>query len=140
MGLLCATQSTLTIAQDAPIFHKGEIATINNHTGTVWLNELSGPDSIFNYGIAVATFAPGAKLDWHVHPGGQILLVTEGIGYYQEKGKPRKIVRKGEVIKCLPGILHWHTTLAWCITKQQFCLYSNYTDAKRKNNLAKEGN
>jgi quercetin dioxygenase-like cupin family protein len=35
------------------------------------------------------------------------LLITEGAGYYQEKGKPRQIVHKGDVIKCLQGVAHW---------------------------------
>lgn len=108
MILLSAVLSSRVMAQNDPIFPKGEIATVNNHTGTVWLNELSGPDSIFNYSIAVATFGPGAKLDWHIHPGGQILLITEGTGYYQEKGKPIQIVHKGDVIKCAPAVEHWH--------------------------------
>ena len=95
-------------AQQAALFPKGEIATVDNHTGTVWLNELSAPDSVFAYSIATATFAPGAKLDWHMHPAGQILLITEGAGYYQERGKPRQTVQKGQVIKCLPGVEHWH--------------------------------
>jgi len=63
---------------------------------------------IFTFSIAVAKFPPGKKLDWHYHPGGQILIITEGIGYYQERGKPKRIVRKGEVVKCLPGVEHWH--------------------------------
>ena len=106
--LLSAALLTKAMAQDASIFPKGEISTTNNHTGAVWLNELSGSDSIFNYSIAVATFASGAKLDWHIHPGGQILLIAEGTGYYQEKGKPIQIVHKGDVIKCAPGVEHWH--------------------------------
>jgi quercetin dioxygenase-like cupin family protein len=40
--------------------------------------------------VAHAEFAPGAKLDWHIHPGGQILMITEGTGYYQEKASPSK--------------------------------------------------
>jgi len=95
-------------AQDTTIFPKGEVATVDNHTGTVWLKELNHPDSILNFSLAQASFAPGAKLDWHIHPAGQYLLITEGVGYYQEKGKPGKIVRKGDVIKCDPGIAHWH--------------------------------
>ena len=51
---------------------------------------------------------PGAKLDWHIHPAGQVLVITEGTGYYQERGKPKQIVHKGDVIKCSPGIEHWH--------------------------------
>jgi 4-carboxymuconolactone decarboxylase len=79
-----------------------------HHTGDVWLKELNGTDSIFNNSIAVATFSAGARLDWHKHPGGQILMVTDGEGYYQEKGKPKQIVHKGEVIKCMPNVEHWH--------------------------------
>jgi quercetin dioxygenase-like cupin family protein len=105
---LSAALSIQVIAQDTSIFSKGEIATVDNHTGTVWLRELSEPDRIFNYSIAVATFEPGAKLDWHIHPDGQILLITEGTGYYQERGKPGQTVRKGDVIKCLPNVEHWH--------------------------------
>jgi 4-carboxymuconolactone decarboxylase len=107
--VLLASLSNQAQAQDAPIFPKGDISTTDNHTGTVWLKELNGADSNFSYSIAVASFAAGAKLDWHIHPGGQVLLITEGVGYYQEKGKALQIVHKGDVIKCLPGVPHWHS-------------------------------
>lgn len=101
--------TTSAFAQENPVFPKGEIGTnTDNYTGTIWLNELSKPDSIFKFGVAQAVYAPGSKLDWHIHPGGQILLITEGTGYYQEKGKPVQIVHKGDVIKCAPGVEHWH--------------------------------
>lgn len=100
--------ATPAVAQEAPIFPKGEIAPNVHHTGTVWLHELHHADSIFTYNITLATFEPGAKLDWHAHPGGQILLVTEGTGYYQERDEPLQIVRKGDVITCRPGTEHWH--------------------------------
>ena len=100
--------STRTSAQEVAIFPKGEVSTTDNHTGTVWLTEINQPDSILNLSLAQATFAPGAKLDWHFHPAGQYLLITEGTGYYQEKGKPIQVVRKGDVVKCLPGVEHWH--------------------------------
>ena len=108
MILFFSALFTKARAQDVSIFPKGEISTTDNHTGTKWLNELNKPDSIFNYSLAVATYAPGAKLDWHIHPAGQTLLITEGTGYYQEKSKPTQIVHKGDVITCLPGIAHWH--------------------------------
>ena len=94
------------------IFPKGEKAANVHHIGNVWLNELSAADSTFTYSISLATFDPGARLDWHSHPGGQILLITDGVGYYQEKGKPKQTVRKGDVVKCLPGIEHWHGSTA----------------------------
>jgi quercetin dioxygenase-like cupin family protein len=95
-------------AQESAAFPKGEISTSDNHTGKIWLNELSKPDSVLNYSIAIAAYEPGAKLDWHIHPAGQTLLITEGTGYYQEKGKPAQIVHKDDVIQCRPGIAHWH--------------------------------
>jgi quercetin dioxygenase-like cupin family protein len=106
--LLFVVLSGKLTAQNATIFPKGEISTTDNHTGTVWLTELNKPDSVFNFSLAQATFAAGAKLDWHIHPAGQYLMITEGIGYYQEKGNPIQVVRKGDVIKCLPGVEHWH--------------------------------
>jgi quercetin dioxygenase-like cupin family protein len=89
-------------------FPKGELSTAKNHTGNIWLSELSAGDSTFDPSIAMATYDAGAKLDWHIHPGGQVLLITEGTGYYQERGKPARIVHKGDVIKCAPGVEHWH--------------------------------
>jgi quercetin dioxygenase-like cupin family protein len=114
--LIRATALTVTLvfvhqvqAQSAAtLFPKGELSTAKNHTGNIWLNELSVGDSTFDSSIAVATYDPGAKLDWHVHPGGQVLVITEGTGYYQERGKAARIVHKGDVIKCAPGVEHWH--------------------------------
>jgi 4-carboxymuconolactone decarboxylase len=106
--LFIAALSVQAAAQDNSIFAKGEKAANMHHTGDVWLKELNVADSIFNNGIAVAIFAAGARLDWHKHPGGQILMITEGEGFYQEKGSPKKIGHKGDVIKCLPGVEHWH--------------------------------
>ncbi|NID09639.1 cupin domain-containing protein [Fibrella aestuarina] len=108
LGLAVAALSSQALAQNAPIFPKGPLATTKTHVGDVWLSEVSGPDSTFAFSIAQAIFAPGARLDWHSHPGGQVLMVTDGVGYYQERGKPKQTVRKGEVIKCPPGVEHWH--------------------------------
>lgn len=96
-------------AQDSTLFPRGEIGkNTGNYTGTIWLSELNHPDSNFTFSIAQAVYAPGSKLSWHIHPGGQYLLITDGTGYYQEKGKPAQIVHKGDIIKCLPGVAHWH--------------------------------
>lgn len=107
--LLCATFFKGLLAQDAnTIFTKDgkplEVRTTPMNT----LIELIKADSIFKFNIAVANFPAGKKLDWHYHPDGQILVYTDGIGYYQERGKPKRVVQKGEVIKCLPGVEHWH--------------------------------
>lgn len=81
------------MAQES-IFPKGEKAPNVHHTGDVWLTHVSNADETFDYNVAHAVFAPGAKLDWHLHPKGQQLLITEGKGYYQERGKP--VVQDGK--------------------------------------------
>lgn len=106
--LFIAALSTRTLGQDAAIFPKGEKAPNVHHTGDVWLNHLSDADSTFDFNVVVATFAAGAKLDWHMHPAGQQLFITQGTGYYRERGKEVRVVTKGDVIKCPPGIEHWH--------------------------------
>jgi quercetin dioxygenase-like cupin family protein len=108
MMFVTAAFCNRAVAQDT-IFPKGEPGkNTDNYTGTIWLTELNKPDTIFNLSLAQATFAPGSKLDWHIHPAGQYLLITQGTGYYQEKGKPIQTVHKGDIIKCLPGVEHWH--------------------------------
>ena len=105
-GILFIFQAQAQTAE--PIFPKGELSNAKNHTGDIWLSELVAGDSTFDPTIAQATYGPGARLDWHIHPGGQVLLITEGTGYYQERGKPIRIAHKGDVIKCAPGVEHWH--------------------------------
>ena len=79
--------TTQITAQDNSIFPKGELSTTDNHTGNIWLNELSKPDSIFNYSIALATYDSKTKLDWHIHPAGQILLITKALDIIKRKVK-----------------------------------------------------
>lgn len=100
--------TTMLNAQEQNIFPLGEKAKNVTHTGDVWLSELNKADNDINSQISLAVFAPNAKLNWHTHSGGQILLITEGTGYYQEKGKPAQIVHKGDIVKCLPNVEHWH--------------------------------
>jgi quercetin dioxygenase-like cupin family protein/alkylhydroperoxidase/carboxymuconolactone decarboxylase family protein YurZ len=90
------------------IFSKGKIIQGNNFSGAAWLNWLVPNDSIFNCPVGNVTFEPGARTNWHKHPGGQILLVTDGEGYYQERGKAVQSIKKGDVILIGPDIEHWH--------------------------------
>lgn len=90
------------------LFAKGEKVTNDNFTGTVYLHSLIEGDSINQNSVGNVTFEPGARSKWHMHPAGQILLATDGVGYYQEKGQPKVILRKGDAIKCPANIPHWH--------------------------------
>lgn len=90
------------------IFPKGQRAPASNFTGTVWVQQLIEPDSSFNIPVGYVTFEPGARSHWHSHAGGQVLLAMGGIGYYQERGNPIQVLRKGDVVKCPPNVPHWH--------------------------------
>ena len=90
------------------IFPKGERAPADYFTGIVWVKMLVLNDPVLNCQIANVVFEQGARNNWHTHPGGQVLIVTEGEGYYQEKGKPVQLLQKGEVVNIPPGVKHWH--------------------------------
>ncbi len=81
-------------------------------TGTSYLTMLSDNDDVFNAPIGNVTFEPGTRTHWHVHSGGQILLVTAGRGIYQERGKPAIRFQTGDVIRIPPDVEHWHGAAA----------------------------
>jgi quercetin dioxygenase-like cupin family protein len=90
------------------IFPKGEKGPAENFTGNAWNTPLVANDTTYNTVIGNVYFEAGARSNWHTHPAGQILIVTDGVGYHQIKGQPRQTIRKGDVIKCPPNVLHWH--------------------------------
>lgn len=57
---------------------------------------------------AVVNFPPNVFTDWHSHAQGQYLIVTEGIGRFQEWGKPVQTIQKGDVVWIAPNVKHWH--------------------------------
>ncbi|WP_336688000.1 cupin domain-containing protein [Chryseobacterium bernardetii] len=97
-----------TEKQSELVFPQGEKITNSNFTGTAYLQSLIDADSLNSISVGNVTFEPGARSKWHTHPAGQILLVIDGVGYYQEKGRPKQILRKGDAIKCPPDVPHWH--------------------------------
>ncbi|HNU43133.1 MAG TPA: cupin domain-containing protein, partial [Cyclobacteriaceae bacterium] len=73
-----ATETNLT-------FPKGNKINNANFTGTAYLQPLMEADSINPTSVGNVTFEAGTRTKWHKHPGGQILLVMHGVGYYQEE-------------------------------------------------------
>jgi len=57
---------------------------------------------------ASVTFEPGARTAWHIHPLGQTLIVTSGLGWAQRKGGAIEEIRPGDVVWFAPGEKHWH--------------------------------
>jgi quercetin dioxygenase-like cupin family protein len=90
------------------IFPKGEKGTNDLFTGNAYPTALVDADSVYNTLVGTVYFEPGARSNWHSHPAGQILIITDGIGYHQIEGKPIEIIKKGSVVKCPPNVRHWH--------------------------------
>ncbi|MCI8805639.1 MAG: cupin domain-containing protein, partial [Clostridiales bacterium] len=92
------------------IFEKGEVNPFSSvFTGKSYLSTLVPNEDIFNSpSFSNVTFEPCTRTDWHSHDGGQILLVTEGEGLYQEEGKQAVFMKPGDVIMAKPGVKHWH--------------------------------
>jgi quercetin dioxygenase-like cupin family protein len=65
------------------------------------------PDPALVQGASV-TFEPGARTAWHIHPLGQMLIVTAGYGWVQHEGGPIEDIRPGDVIWFSPNEKHWH--------------------------------
>ncbi|MFX1326681.1 MAG: cupin domain-containing protein [Promethearchaeota archaeon] len=93
---------------ESELFPKGVKLPKDHFTGMAWLSMLVEDDRIFNCPIGNVSFEPSARTNWHIHQGGQILLVTAGKGYYQEKGKKVQVIHKGDVVKIPSGVNHWH--------------------------------
>jgi len=79
-----------------------------NFVGTAWVKILVGAGDGTDCTVGDVTFEPGARNNWHSHPAGQILVVTAGAGYYQEKGQPARLLHAGEAVSIAPGVVHWH--------------------------------
>lgn len=76
--------------------------------GNAWLKTFIVPDEHTNAIISDVLFEPTTRNNWHTHGSNQILLVKEGVCYYQEEGKPIQQVKAGGAINVLPGVKHWH--------------------------------
>ncbi len=101
--------SSIVENRDGLTFPIGNAVTFPGaFTGTAYLATMIASDEIYHFPQTNhVTFEPGARSNWHSH-GGMVILVTGGVGYYQEEGKSAQIIRKGDVIECAPGVRHWH--------------------------------
>ena len=97
-----------------PIFPQGgpNDAYASYFTGRSYLNMLSGE----TVPIANVTFEPGCRNNWHIHHaksgGGQILLCTDGRGWYQQWGEDARVLKRGDVVVIPAGVKHWHGAAA----------------------------
>jgi quercetin dioxygenase-like cupin family protein len=92
----------------AALFPKGDRLPKEWFTGNAFLSPLVSKDKNNEFSAGAVTFEIGARTNWHTHPKGQVLIVTEGSGFYQEKGKQAQIIKKGDVINIPENVEHWH--------------------------------
>ena len=71
-------------------------------------NTVDAPNVAGAPGLHYVVFEPGVINAWHTHPGGQILIATDGIGYHQIEGQPVEVLHPGDVVMCPPNVKHWH--------------------------------
>lgn len=111
-AVVAVTFSAFATAQTADSFKQpyplgSKLSPNPNFTGDVWLSAVTKEKEL-NVPMANVTFAPGCRNSWHSHTGGQILIATAGIGYYQERGKAARRLFPGDIVEIAPGVEHWH--------------------------------
>ena len=100
--------ATEGVTKEQISFPIGERIDNPRFSGEAYLKPLISVDSVFNFPQTnVVTFGPAAHSSWHRH-GGMVVLVTDGVGLYQEEGKPAQILRRGDVLQIPAGVRHWH--------------------------------
>lgn len=102
------TESNNSETQTGSLFPKGDKLSNQWFTGNAFLKPLVAKDKNNDFALGSVTFEPGARTIWHTHPRGQVLIVTEGEGFYQEKGKPAQALKKGDVVNIPENTEHWH--------------------------------
>lgn len=104
-------------ASQSPVFPLTEQAPSTNNTGNVKISMLknSGKTMIVHF-----LFEKGSRNFWHYHPNAeQTLLVLDGKGFYQEEGKEKRVIRKGDVIVTSPNVRHWNGAMP---NKNIYCM------------------
>ncbi|HUD94697.1 (R)-mandelonitrile lyase [Sphingobium sp.] len=106
-GQVAASGETPPLTLFAP-GQKPQTAPASNFTGTATLTSPFKGSGEARLGGATVTFQPGARTNWHVHPMGQLLVVTKGAGWVQAEGEPVRVIKAGYVVWTAPGVKHWH--------------------------------
>jgi quercetin dioxygenase-like cupin family protein len=108
------------------LFVKGQPLPKEWFVGNAYLTPLIAKDKNNEFSIGSVTFEPKARTNWHTHPKGQVLIVIEGNGFYQEKGKLALPIKKGDVVNIPENTVHWHGASA--TKKMVHIAITNYKD------------
>ena len=109
--LLTALLSLCAAVQAQTIFPTELTAPAEFNTGTVRISVLSRSERQMTTNFL---FEQGSRNSWHYHPNAtQVLMVLSGEAYYQEEGKPKQLLRKGDVVTTAPNVRHWNGATPW---------------------------
>lgn len=139
MKSIAAATILMGLAGEAPALAESSVISPNgsrasmagpeaNFTGSVTVDPLYAPNEQTSSSGGTVTFAPGARSAWHTHPAGQILIVTDGMGWVQEEGGEKREIRPGDVVWTPPGVKHWHGATA--STQMRHIAITNMVDGK----------
>jgi quercetin dioxygenase-like cupin family protein len=77
-------------------------------TGDVQVQILFPDNETARYSGAYVTFQPGARTNWHWHPAGQHMIVTDGIALTGTRDGKVIEFKEGETVWCPSELDHWH--------------------------------
>jgi quercetin dioxygenase-like cupin family protein len=77
-------------------------------TGAVTVDMLFPANETAHYSGAYVTFQPGARTNWHWHPAGQHMIVTDGVALTGTRSGEVIEFGEGESVWCPVGLDHWH--------------------------------
>lgn len=113
--MLCVLLATVAQAQDPQsqvVYRLGSQKTFKGpaeyFTGDVRVDMLFPENEKASYSAAYVTFQPGARTNWHWHPAGQHMIVTDGVALTGTRDGKVIEFKKGETVWCPVGIDHWH--------------------------------
>lgn len=97
----------------------GAIVALGTVVFATQTGEVSAQSSNFQGGSPVVSQTPdmrnirilfpaGVRSSWHTHSWGQLLLIEEGIGLHQIRGRAIEEFHPGEPFWTPAGIEHWH--------------------------------
>jgi quercetin dioxygenase-like cupin family protein len=83
-------------------------APAETFSGDAWIDQIVQGEAPSRVRAALVHFSPGSRNAWHVHPVGQTIHVTEGVGRMQARGGEIVEIRAGDTIVTPAGEWHWH--------------------------------
>jgi quercetin dioxygenase-like cupin family protein len=75
-------------------------------TGRAWFGPMVEQGGEIN--VLGVAFEPGARTDWHSHPGGQVLHCVSGRGLVANEAGERLAITPGDTVQVPAGEVHWH--------------------------------